>query len=90
MPIVWLLLAALLFIGMQFKRNNLPRLRPGYAIASALLFLVATGALLSGCAGKPTAVQDLGTPPGQYAIVVTATSGTFSQPVTVNLTVTAH
>jgi len=65
------------------------RWRPGRKVLGGLLFLVlATLVLLQpGCSGSSSSTTTTGTPAGTYTVVISATSGTFSQTTSVPLVV---
>ncbi len=76
-----LLLAALALCGITWKKKSQPR----WAISFALLLFAAAG--MSACASLPKSPGGQATPPGNYALTVTATAPTGSVS-SVNLSLT--
>lgn len=78
-------LSGLAFVGIG--RN--PQLRGKTRILGGLLFLVLMTLLLlqPACGGSSSSTTTTGTPAGTYTVVITATSGTFSQTTPISLTV---
>lgn len=81
---VFLPLAGMAFVGIGLKRP-----RGKGAILGGLLFLVLMTLLLlqPACSGSSSTTTTTGTPAGTYTVVITATSGTFSQTTPITLTV---
>jgi hypothetical protein len=82
---VWLPVAGFAFLGLGLKMRA-----PGKArVGGALLFLVLITILLlqPACGGHSSSTTTTGTPAGTYTVVITATSGTFSQTTPISLTV---
>lgn len=75
--------------GMAFVGIGLRRPRGKGAILGGLLFLILMTLLLlqPACSGSSSTTTTTGTPAGTYTVVITATSGTFSQTTPITLTV---
>jgi len=71
-------------VGIGMKRP-----RGKGAVLGGLLFLILMTLLLlqPACSGSSSTTTTTGTPAGTYTVVLTATSGTFSQTTPITLTV---
>jgi len=82
---VWLPLAGLAFAGFGVGK----RIHGKGRIVGGLMFLALMTLLLlqPACGGSSSSTTTTGTPAGTYTVVITATSGTFSQTTPISLTV---
>ena len=80
----WLLLPGLTLLGVGFGSD---RRRRRIAGIFSLCLLFALLLLLPACSGQPVQAPVSGTPPGNYTITVTATSGSDTKSQTVTLSV---
>ena len=81
---IWLLLPGLTLLGVGFGGD---RRRRRIAGILSLCLLFALLLLLPACSSRPVQAPVSGTPPGNYTITVTATSGSDTKSQTVTLTV---
>ena len=81
----WLPMAGFAFVGFGLRK----RVRGKGRLVGGLLFLALMTLLLlqPACGGSSSSTTTTGTPAGTYTIVITATSGTFSQTTPISLTV---
>jgi hypothetical protein len=79
----WWLAIALLGLLAALQAQRRAPLRPRLALAGLLLMVV----MAPGCGGGSGSRRVQGTPAGTYPLTVTATSGTFSRNIMLNLTV---
>ncbi len=80
---IWLLLPGLTLLGVGFGGNRHRRI----AGILSLCILFALILLLPACSSRPVQAPVSGTPPGNYTVTVTATSGSDTKSQTVVLTV---
>ncbi len=81
---IWLLLPGLTLLGVGFGGD---RRRRRIAGILSLCLLFALLLLLPACSSKPVQAPVSGTPPGNFTVTVTATSGSDTKSQTVTLTV---
>lgn len=81
---IWLLLPGLTLLGVGFGGD---RRRRRIAGILSLCLLFALLLLIPACSSRPVQAPVSGTPPGNYTITVTATSGSDTKSQTVTLTV---
>jgi hypothetical protein len=82
---VWLPVTGLAFLGLGLgkRARGTGRILGGLGLLVLLTLLL----LQPACGGSSSSTTTTGTPAGTYTVVITATSGTFSQTTPISLTV---